>query len=323
MVEVTLICTLYNEGESIRDLLDSLIAQTETPEEAVFVDGGSTDNTQKIIEEYTEDNPWIKLVVDEGCNIAEGRNTAIENASNDYIIGTDGGCILEKNWVKRMKEEFEKGNEALSGLWRPQSKNMFEFVQGEIRGHYIKSGNMSDNWAPSSRAIGFTRKAWEEAGKYPEHLYTGEDAKFNSNMRRAGYKWHVVKGAFVKWKMRPTWKAYWKQFRQYGEGDARAGNLFDYPGKIMGISKVFWRLSFTALALVSFPLALIHPGFLGLLILGLAPQYILKLPSLKSCIKQNGVKTIPYWLSMIAMESIAHFYGFFREKLELLKRLGR
>jgi len=318
MVEVTLICTVYNEGESIRDLLDSLIAQTETPEEAVFVDGGSTDNTQKIIEEYAEDNPWIKLKVDEGCNIAEGRNTAVENASNSYIIGTDGGCILEENWIKRMKEEFEKGNQALSGLWRPESKNMFEFVQGEIRGHYIKSGNIPDNWAPSSRAIGFTRKAWEKAGKYPEHLYTGEDAKFNSNMRRAGYEWHVVKVAFVNWKMRPTWKAYWKQFRQFGEGDARAGNLFDYPGKILGVSKVFWRTLFTSIAILGTMGAFIIPFAALGIIFGLAPQYGIKMRSLRSSVAEKGFKTVPYWLAMIPMESIAHWYGYHKEKVRNL-----
>ena len=70
MKEATLICTVYNEGESIRELLDSIVGQSLTPSEAVFADGGSTDRTRDIIEEYSENHEWLKLVVEEGANIA-------------------------------------------------------------------------------------------------------------------------------------------------------------------------------------------------------------------------------------------------------------
>ncbi|PSG99724.1 MAG: hypothetical protein BRC28_03215 [Nanohaloarchaea archaeon SW_4_43_9] len=137
-------------------------------------------------------------------------------------------------------------------------------------------------------------------------------------MRRAGYEWYVVRDAWVEWKMRPTWKAYWKQFRQYGEGDARAGNMFDYPGKIFGLSKVFVRTATTALALAGIALALYDLRLLILTFIGLAPQYANKLPSLLSCVKQKGFRTVPYWLTMIPMESMAHFYGYYKEKAQSL-----
>lgn len=315
-INISLICTVYNEGESIRDLLDSIVNQNRVPDEAVFVDADSTDNTKEIIEEYQEDHGWIRLIIDGGCNIAEGRNTAVENAEHDYIVGTDGGCIVDEEWCEAMEEAFQEGHEALSGLWKPHSKNLFEFVQGEIRGHYIKAGNIPDNYPPSSRSIGFTRQAWKDAGKYPEHLYTGEDAKYNSNMRRAGYEGHVVEDAWVEWKMRPTWKAYWKQFRQYGEGDARAGNMFDYPGKIFGLSKVFVRTVTTWLAVLGVVLALHDPRLLILTFIGLVPQYASKFPSLVSSVKQKGLRTVPYWLFMIPFESAAHFYGYYKERTD-------
>ncbi|PSG99723.1 MAG: hypothetical protein BRC28_03210 [Nanohaloarchaea archaeon SW_4_43_9] len=129
-MKISLICTVYNEGESIRDLLNSIVSQTRVPDEAVFVDAGSDDKTREIIEEYQEDHDWIRLIVDEGCNIAEGRNTAVENAEYDYIVGTDGGCIVDKEWCEAMEGAFQEGHEALSGLWKPHSENLFEFVQG-------------------------------------------------------------------------------------------------------------------------------------------------------------------------------------------------
>jgi len=41
------------------ELLDSIVAQTVTPDEAIFVDGGSSDQTQDIISEYAEENEWL------------------------------------------------------------------------------------------------------------------------------------------------------------------------------------------------------------------------------------------------------------------------
>jgi len=77
MKQATLICTVYNEGESVRELLDSIVNQSVTPEEAIFVDGGSSDNTQDIISEYADKHNWLNLVVEDGANIAEGRNIAV------------------------------------------------------------------------------------------------------------------------------------------------------------------------------------------------------------------------------------------------------
>ena len=60
---VSVICTVLNEGESIRRLLDSLVLQTCQPDEVVLVDGGSRDNTVEVIREYAARLPLRILVV--------------------------------------------------------------------------------------------------------------------------------------------------------------------------------------------------------------------------------------------------------------------
>ncbi|MCB0141912.1 MAG: glycosyltransferase family 2 protein, partial [Caldilineaceae bacterium] len=51
---VSVIATVYNEGENMRRLLNSLAAQTRLPDEIIICDGGSRDNTVAIIREYVE-----------------------------------------------------------------------------------------------------------------------------------------------------------------------------------------------------------------------------------------------------------------------------
>ena len=314
-MEVSLICTVYNEGESLRQLIESILEQDRRPDEAVFVDGGSTDQTTEILQEYTDRHDFMQFEVEDGANIAEGRNTAIEAAENDYIVGTDGGCVLDPGWCAAMEQVFKQGNKALSGLWRPSSTNLFEFVQGEIRGRYVREGDVPDNWAPSSRSIGFTRQVWKDAGTYPEHLYTGEDAKFNTNVREAGYEWHVVRDAYVAWEMRPTWKAYWNQFQTYGEGDARAGNMFDYPGKVLGVSKVFWRTAATWTGVLGLVFSIVHPLSLAASAAGFGAQLVFKAGALQSSISEEGLRAAPYWLGLVLIGSLAHFTGYYKERI--------
>jgi len=49
---VSVIATVKNEAQTVHRLLDSLAAQTRPPDEVIIVDGGSTDETVEVLEEY-------------------------------------------------------------------------------------------------------------------------------------------------------------------------------------------------------------------------------------------------------------------------------
>ena len=81
----SLVLTVYNEADTIRELLDSVQRQTIPPVEIVICDGGSTDRTLAVIEEWKtahqpETFPVIVLELEQAA-IAEGRNKAAAAAS--------------------------------------------------------------------------------------------------------------------------------------------------------------------------------------------------------------------------------------------------
>ena len=296
--KVTLICTVYNEGESIRELLNSVVDQTRHPDEAVFVDGGSTDQTTDIIEEFQKDYNWIELYVEDGCNIAEGRNIAVRKASNNNIISTDGGCVLDEDWVKEMTSAFDEGDYII-GMFEPSHDNLFEEVQGRIicSSHTVEELRKG-NRGPSSRSVGFTKEAWEDAGGYPEDLYTGEDSKFNAQIMSSGHEPVIAENAMVYWKMRPTWTDLYKQFYKYGEGDAKGGNLFTHPSQKLGVTKNAWLLGasiLTALTGLLIPatyyfdkqIALI-PSIIFLALMSIPELYYFT--TLKQLFREKGLK---------------------------------
>ena len=104
---------MLNEGEAIRKLMDSLVAQTRQPDEVVIVDGGSRDNTVAVLREYSGRLP-LRVLIQPGANISCGRNVAIAAAEGVVIASVDAGVWLEPQWLEKLAAPFESTNQKIS-----------------------------------------------------------------------------------------------------------------------------------------------------------------------------------------------------------------
>jgi poly-beta-1,6-N-acetyl-D-glucosamine synthase len=59
---LAVISPVRDEEAFVRNTLDSMVAQTIRPQEWLFVDDGSTDDTRAIIESYARLHPWIRVI---------------------------------------------------------------------------------------------------------------------------------------------------------------------------------------------------------------------------------------------------------------------
>jgi len=217
--KVSLICPIYNEVDSIKGLMDSMLKQTKKPEEIIFVDSFSNDGTAEIIKDYSKRYPQIKII-QKRSNIAKARNIAVKNAKNEIIACTDAGCQLNRNWLEEITKPFPK-YDFVAGNYGFLAKNDFEFFQGNFVVQDVDKVTRI-----SSRSIAFKKAFWKKARGYPENTYTGEDTNFNFRLLNAGAKLFYAKKAILKWKMRPTWGKFAKQFYLYGFGDGKMRNIF-------------------------------------------------------------------------------------------------
>ena len=85
---LSIICPSYNVEGCIRFLIESVICQTSNNYEFIIVDGGSTDNTVSILEEY---NDRIKFVSEKDNGIYDAMNKGVNLSSGEwlYFIGAD------------------------------------------------------------------------------------------------------------------------------------------------------------------------------------------------------------------------------------------
>ncbi len=101
----------YNWPEALELVLESLKLQTQMPDEVLIADDGSKPNTTALIDTYKSSFPVpIKHVwhEDEGFRRTVILNKAIAQTQCEYIIQTDGDCILHKDFIKDHKKSAEK-----------------------------------------------------------------------------------------------------------------------------------------------------------------------------------------------------------------------
>ena len=218
-MNVALITTVFNEEDSIKKFLDSIVNQTQQPFELVIVDAGSKDKTVAIIKKYSKKLP-LKLFIHRG-NRSVGRNFAIKNATSNIIAVTDVGCVLEKHWLERITAPFKKECDVVAGFYKPSTKNIFEKSLATYT--CVPLEKVTENFLPSSRSVAFKKNSWETVGGYPEQLDTCEDLVFAKKLKMVGLKFIVVKNAVVYWPQRKSIMGAAKQFFNYALGDGMAG----------------------------------------------------------------------------------------------------
>lgn len=94
-VELSVIVTVYNAENYLKECLDSILKQTIQNIEIVCVNDGSTDNSKNIIEEYILQNNKIKLINHEkNMGPAAAKQTGILHAAGKYIAFVDSDDYL-------------------------------------------------------------------------------------------------------------------------------------------------------------------------------------------------------------------------------------
>jgi glycosyltransferase involved in cell wall biosynthesis len=205
--KISLIATILNEEENIKDFLESLINQTKKPDEIIIVDGGSEDKSFEILKKYSKKYKFLKVFQKKGFNISQGRNYAIRKSRNEIIIGGDAGTFYKKDWIEKLSEGFN--GEVSFGKTIPIGKNDFQKVLiKEIKQRF-----------GSSRNIIFKKNIWKKVGKYPEDLDIGEDSLFNEKIKKNGFSIKDIPDAIAYWEVRKKLDEFRKQFFNYGYWD--------------------------------------------------------------------------------------------------------
>ena len=232
LMRVSVVATVYNEGDSIRTLMDSLLEQTRQPDETIICDGGSRDDTVAILREYRGKLPELQILCEDGANISQGRNRAISKASGPIIATTDAGVRLDSRWLESLVAPLGAGEdsqlgqvEAVAGFFLADVSGPFQLAMGAT---VLPRAEEIDpvRFLPSSRSMAFIKEVWERVGGYPEWLDYCEDLVFDLRIKETAKENETVFAwapkAVVFFRPRTSLKSFWQQYFRYARGDGKA-----------------------------------------------------------------------------------------------------
>jgi glycosyltransferase involved in cell wall biosynthesis len=257
ILPVTVITTVFNEGPTVLEMLDSVVTGNAIPAEIVVADGGSTDGTVELLQDYARAHPLVRVVTDAGGRSA-GRNAAIAAAAHDHIVSIDGGCVADPAWLEEIAAPLLEGHDWVAGFYRPEGESAMSTAIG-LTMVYVEEEVEFPMFLPSARSMAFHRRVWKEVGGFPEDLQFAEDTAFGEAIRAAGHEMVFVPEAVVTWRPPSSLVAQTRTAFAWGKGDGLTG-MRSIPYR-----KLFQRFLVAGaflLASIAFPLLLV-PTLLG------------------------------------------------------------
>tara|TARA_B100000029_G_C17317991_1_gene866961 strand:- start:201 stop:827 length:627 start_codon:yes stop_codon:yes gene_type:complete len=114
--------TVHNEADELNKLLPILIHQTDEEDEIVICDDYSDDETQFVLESWTQQyghSKTIKVYQRKwNGDFAEHKNSVIENSSGDYVFHFDADEYPHETLLSQIKQIIEMNDVDL--IWIPR-----------------------------------------------------------------------------------------------------------------------------------------------------------------------------------------------------------
>jgi len=234
-MKVSVVIPVRDEESSIRELLDSLLAQTRPPDEIVITDGGSIDATPQIIEDYIRKGAPVRLIRAGPALPGRGRNLGAAQANFEWLAFTDAGIRLANNWLEALTAKAEAINsiDVVYGSWEPVTDSFFKQCAAIA---YVPPPALHDAELVRPRSIAsalLRREAWRAVDGFPEDLRSAEDLVFMDRLENAGYQAIFEPRAQVHWDLRPTLWSTFKRFLIYSRNNIRAGLFRQWQAAIL------------------------------------------------------------------------------------------
>lgn len=105
---VSVIIPIYNTAKYLPACLNSIINQTHKNLEIILINDGSTDNSSKIIKEYTKKDKRIIVVNQKNLGQSSARNTGLKKAKGDYISFVDSDDLISIHFVEKLLAAYNE-----------------------------------------------------------------------------------------------------------------------------------------------------------------------------------------------------------------------
>lgn len=218
--KVSVIICSYNGGNTTESCLRSMGKIRYPDFEVVFVDDGSTDNTQQIVAKF----PWVRNIQQKNMGLSFARNVGMQNATGEIIVYTDSDCEADEDWLYYLVMPMVRGGHIGAGgpnLIPDEGSWVADCVGLSPGGPtHVMLDDRTAEHVPGCN-MGFWRWAAMDINGFDSQFRkAGDDVDFIWRLQHRGGSIGFAPAAQVWHYRRNSIKAYLKQQRGYGEAEA-------------------------------------------------------------------------------------------------------
>jgi len=269
---VSVLIPIRNEEKSIARCLDSILANGYPRDrlEILVIDGESNDCSQKTVDKYINEYPFIKLLNNPKRIQAAGLNIGLKEAKGEIIIRMDAHATYAQDYILQCVNLLQiTGASNVGGMQRGVGSGYVSgaiaiatttpFGIGDARFRYSEK----EEWVDTVYLGAWYKKTLESLGGFNEEWVVNEDYELNYRLRQAGGKILLSPKIRCHYYVRGSLRDLFHQFFRYGFWKVRT--LVAHPESLRWrhlVPPVFVLAIILSIGLlaVSWPAALIVPG---------------------------------------------------------------
>ncbi|BCH23915.1 glycosyltransferase family 2 protein [Mesorhizobium sp. L-8-3] len=230
--EILIVVPCLNEAAHIGGLLGQFTPATERiGAKIVVADGGSTDGTQRIVEEKAAQDARVVLLANPKRIQSAAVNLAVERHGEgcDYLIRIDAHGAYPDDYCDRLVEEAVRtGADSVVVAMATKGFGFFQRAVAAAQNSRLGNGGSphrhgaSDGaWTDHGHHALMRVAAFRSVGGYDETFTHNEDAELDYRLRQAGFRIWLTGKTIMTYYPRASVSGLFRQYVGYGRGRAR------------------------------------------------------------------------------------------------------
>ena len=180
-LSISVVIPAFNEEKYIESCLKSVKGQSYKPCEIIVCDGNSNDRTRQIAKKHA-----TKVIIEKKRSAAAERQKAADMAKGEIIAFIDSDTVAEKDWLRKMAEEFKPGVVAVYGRVLMRDGSKVDNVLAALFTPYIRFTDLIGKPAVAGMNMAVRKDAFKRIKGFNLKLKTAEDIDLFNRIKRHG-----------------------------------------------------------------------------------------------------------------------------------------
>ncbi len=165
-MKISIITVVWNNKETIKDAIDSVLRQTYKDIEYIVVDGSSTDGTVEIVQSYGDKITKFISEKDKGLYDAMNKGVALATGHIVGILNSDD-FYIDEFVIQKIVNEFKekKVNSVFADLIFVKPENINKTVRYYDSGHFTPE-KFAYGWMPAHPTFFVTKDIYNKYGNF-------------------------------------------------------------------------------------------------------------------------------------------------------------